>query len=157
MTISAAPAMFHTTPRAWCLVSNHLVSGTPTRAAFDERNFIDGYNLYIDKSSQDYTATNINFTGAMKFSFVTPMPNNKYRIFVNSYRTGASNLPFMCHALNSDQYPKTPDSFWIRQGYWLTGSPGTNDPPSVSPRTKNQIQNLRLWSNGGSVIGVYVL
>lgn len=156
MTRSAASPFFHTTPRAWCVVSNHLVSGTATRAAFDERNFIDGYNLYIDKDSQNYTTTNVNFTGAMKFSFVTPMPNNKYRIFVNSYRTGTGTLPFMCHALNSAQYPKTRESFWIRQGYWLTGS-GVNDPPSGSPRTKNQIQNLRLWGNGNSVIGVYVL
>lgn len=154
MSSSAAIPLFQTTPRAWCLVSNHTVTGTATRAAFDEKNFIDGYNLIISPDTQNYS-TSVNFTGALKFSFVTPMRDNRYKIFVNAYRS--AGLPFMCHALDSTQYPKTPESFWIRMGYWLTGAPSVNDPPPGSGRTKNQIGNVRLWNDGSSVIGVYVL
>jgi hypothetical protein len=117
-------------------------------------NFVDGYNLYISEESQTSTVggTDVNFQGAIKFSFVTPMPNNRYKIFVNAYRS--AGLPFMCHALNSAQYPKTRESFWIRVGFWAAHS---TNPPAGSGRTKNQIANIRLWSNGSTVLGVYVL
>jgi len=152
MSSSAAIPVFQTTPRAWCLVSNHRIYNTLNQANFDEKNFIDGYNLYISKDTQDYTAGNVNYTGALKFSFVTPMRDNKYKVFVSAYN--ASGTPYMSHALNSAQYPKTPESFWIRLGYWLDGA---NQPLAGSGRTKNQIANGRLWENGSSVIGVYVL
>jgi len=157
MSSSAALPMFQTTPRAWCMVSNHRTAATPTRASFDEMNFVDGYNLYISEDSQTSTVggTDVNFQGAIKFSFVTPMPNDRYKIFVNAYRS--AGLPFMCHALNSAQYPKTRESFWVRVGYWLSGAPGVNEPAAGSGRTKNQIGNIRLWNNGSTVLGVYVL
>jgi hypothetical protein len=157
MSSSAALPLFQTTPRAWCVVSNHATIATPTRASFDETNFVDGYNLYISADSQTSTVggTNTRFQGAIKFSFVTPMPNNRYKIFVNAYRQ--AGLPFMCHALNSAQYPKTRESFWVRVGYWLSGVPGVNEPATGSGRTKNQIGNVRLWSNGSTILGVYVL
>jgi len=159
MSSSAALPMFQTTPRAWCMVSNHETAATPTRASFDEMNFVDGYNLYISADSQTSTTgtagqNNKTYQGAIKFSFVTPMPNDRYKVFVNAYRS--AGLPFMCHALNSAQYPKTRESFWVRVGYWLTGV-GVNDPITDSGRTKNQIGNIRLWSNGSTVLGVYVL
>jgi len=157
MSSSAALPLFQTTPRAWCVVSNHATIATPTRASFDETNFVDGYNLYISADSQTSTVggTNTTHQGAIKFSFVTPMPNNRYKIFVNAYRQ--AGLPFMCHALNSPQYPKTRESFWVRVGYWLSGAPGVNEPVAGSGRTKNQIGNVRLWSNGSTILGVYVL
>jgi hypothetical protein len=158
MSSSVAIPFFDATPKAWCVVSHHTTAATPTRASFDEKNFVDGYNLYISPDSQTSTVggTDLNYNGAIKFSFVTPMPNNRYKIFVNAYRS-SGYLPFMCHALNSVQYPKTRDSFWVRAGYWLSGIPGVNDPPIGSGRTKNQIANIRLWSNGSGILGVYVL
>lgn len=135
--------------KAWCLVSNHSSSST-TQYRFSEKNFIDGHNLYIDAVT--LTAAVSQVAGAIKFSFVNPMPDTKYKIFVQPYF--ADTLVSLAHALNSPHYPKTRDSFWVRTGYFATnGIPA----PSGTGRTNNQLVNRRIWDDALFSIGVLVI
>lgn len=155
------------TVKAWC-VSGHVSipsSPTPTQTLFDTANFVDGYNLRLDVSTQTSSAVaETNGTviyGALKFSFLTPMADNKYKIFIHSYGTAAAGLESgrFAHALNSALYPKTTDSFWIRVGMIRTN---TNtvvvNGRSASSSGKSSINNLVLTSASIlSSIGVVVL
>jgi hypothetical protein len=139
--------------KAWCLVSNHN-SSSVTQYGFSEKNFIDGHNLYIDAVTQTQASTSgvLALAGAIKFSFVNPMPDTNYKIFVQPYFP--DTLVSLAHALNSPQYPKTRDSFWIRSGYFATDS--TPAAPETG-RTNNQLVNRRVWGNATFSIGVLVI
>ena len=139
------------TVKAWCVTGNHRIS-TATQADFDARNFIDGYNLRLDYDTQTSMGNN-GGTGALKFSFITPMLNTKYKVLVQPYGWTSPLYPQFAHVLNSDLYPKTTPSFWIRLGFF--SSTGTNFP--ASGRTYNQPTNIVLWSNAASSLGVVVI
>jgi hypothetical protein len=109
----------NSTVKAWCSVSPHHAD-PPTQERIDLRSFCDGYNLYLDIESQTYAASTAG-TGALKFTFVNPMQDDKYKVFVQVY-ADPSFSPAVAHVLNSPQYPKTTDSFWIRLGSSYRGS-----------------------------------
>lgn len=156
------------TVKAWCVTGHVSIpsSPTPTQTLFDTANFVDGYNLRLDVSTQTLSAgAETNSTviyGALKFSFLTPMADNKYKIFIHSYGTAAAaslESGRFAHALNSALYPKTTDSFWIRVGMIRTN---TNtvvvNGRSASSSGKSSINNLVLTSASIlSSIGVVVL
>jgi hypothetical protein len=134
---------------AWALVSNHN-SSESTQSGFDAVNFVDGYNLYLDTESRTVASGNARYDGALKFTFVTPMVNNRYKIFVNSYSTSGQ----LIHAVDSVTYPKTQHSFYIRSGVLNYSVLGV---PTAAARTNNQISTVTLWSNATSSIGVVVM
>jgi len=92
-------------------------------------NFINGYNLTLDNAA--YTAqigsTTTSqqglSTGAIPFKFVTPVSHNKYKIFVQPRTVGENysdeGRAFFAHALNTSQYPKTVNGFWVRFGMMI--------------------------------------
>lgn len=108
--------------KAWCLTGRNY-SPTATQPAFDAVNFIDGYNLRLDVDTQltggiGSAATSVDvLSGALKFSFLNPMPDNKYKVFLQWYvdSTTSQETPF-AHVLNSSKFPKTVESFWVRTG-----------------------------------------
>jgi hypothetical protein len=138
------------TVKAWCLTSNHNIS-TATQADFDAKNFIDGYNLRLDYATQSSSSS---FRGALKFSFITPMRDNKYKVLVQPY--SSSSIPTIAHALNSALYPKTTTSFWIRVGFFCNSTTGVV-PQSGSGRVSNQVHNIVLWGNATASLGVVVI
>lgn len=112
-----------------------------------ERNFIDGYNLNFDdgayKSMIDGFGASTQVThsmGAIPFKFVTPLDTDTYKIFVQpkliGNDAGYKSVPYFAHALNTKQYPKTKNGFWIRYGnggtsnawagYYMSASDSTN-------------------------------
>lgn len=109
------------TVRAWCLTgfyTNGLSMGQMTL-----NNFINGYNLLFDDAAYSVagnTSQQQYSTGAIPFRFVSPMPDTKYKIFVQSRTVGTENYydtrQEYCHALNNKQYPKTVNGFWVRFG-----------------------------------------
>ena len=147
--------------KAWCLTGrNYAAAGT--QAAFDAVNFIDGYNLYLDLETQTtggvgipVTTTGIVESGALKFSFITPMSDNKYKVFLQFYRDSSANQrPTYAHVLNSSKFPKTTTSFWVRTGVVRTGG--------AQAAENNRILGLRMNTNAGvglaaANIGVVVL
>jgi hypothetical protein len=117
------------TVKAWCVTS--FSTGAPlssgwgsqgTAAQMTERNFIDGYNLGWDDAAYlaMYNLDNNSSTGALPFKFVTPLETDQYKIFVQPKIVGNDaqykQLPYFAHALNTRQYPKTKNGFWIRYG-----------------------------------------
>jgi hypothetical protein len=151
---TATPSVFfghNATVKAWCLVSSHSVSGTPTQTQFDATNFIDGYNMLLDVGTQTAQPGNV-YSGALKFSFLTPMTNTKYKVFLQSYGNSTSFCPVYAHVLNSIKYPKTTTSFWVRTGFTV-GTTVHADPTRVT----NQVGTVRLWSNASVKMGVVVL
>jgi hypothetical protein len=148
---SATPSVFfghNATVKAWCLLSNHQTAGTPTQAQFDATNFIDGYNMLLDVGTQTAQPGNVTYSGALKFSFLTPMVDTKYKVFLQYY----GNVPLYAHVLNSAKYPKTTTSFWVRAGFTI----GASTHPDSS-RVTNQVGTIRLWSNAPVKMGVVVL
>jgi hypothetical protein len=147
--------------KAWCLTGrNYAAAGT--QAAFDAVNFIDGYNLYLDLETQTSGGVNVPVTttdlvesGALKFSFITPMSNNKYKVFLQFYRdSSADQRPTYAHVLNSSKFPKTTTSFWVRTGVVRTGAGG------AQAAENNRILGLRMNIGVGLAaanIGVVVL
>ncbi len=135
--------------KAWCFTSNHKDGSTTTQASFDTRNFIDGYNLRLDAATQ----TANQYVGALKFSFITPMTDTNYKVFVSVYGNASPLYPQMAHALNSSVYPKTVNSFWVRVGFLASVGTGA---PVASGRTNNQVTNIALWDNSNSNLGVVV-
>lgn len=149
--------------KAWCLTARNL-SSPETQTQFDAVNFIDGYNLRLDVETQmsggiAIRQTNdsiVNFSGtnsgALKFSFITPMPDNKYKVFLQFYRNNITQQTnTFAHVLNSATFPKTRNSFWVRTGL-LDTNPNN---PSVS----NKINSVRLGTVNtlGFNLGVIVL
>jgi hypothetical protein len=91
----------------------------PTTNRWDNQNFIDGYNLRLDPSNWISPGASNALGKALKFSFITPMRDTKYKIFIQPVVTNifiAESYPAYAHALNSTQFPKLTTSFWIRLG-----------------------------------------
>jgi len=123
----------NSTVKAWCWAATTTTRTTSTNpnqtTIVDPAVFIDGYNLRLDSVSHT-NATIANYPngdvyngsasgpyGAIRFSFITPMPDTKYKVFVQFSMAGESNqyVPY-AHALNSSTYPKTTTGFWVRAG-----------------------------------------
>ncbi len=140
--------------RAWALVSNHNKGANQSQ--WNDANFLDGYNLYLDLASRNVgTAVGDGsgkFDGALKFTFVTPMPDNKYKVFVSS---GPIKDAALAHVLDSAVYPKTKDSFYVRVGTLHNTGLNTNIPAAAS-RSHNQITTATLWSSAGTSLGLVV-
>lgn len=149
--------------KAWCLTGrNYAAAGT--QAAFDAVNFIDGYNLRLDVDTQLTGGIGIQQTnndlisfegvnsGALEFTFLTPMPDNKYKVFLQFYRDSRSNnqSTTFAHVLNSSTFPKTRQSFWVRTGLV--------DTSQISTRS-NRLNSVRLGTVGNFNfnLGVVVL
>jgi len=108
----------------WCLTGFN--SGLPGPSV---SNFINGYNLtfddaaYTEQRQSTTTSQQGKCTGAIPFKFVTPVSHNKYKIFVQPRTVGAvysdDGRAFFAHALNTNQYPKTVNGFWVRFGMLL--------------------------------------
>ena len=133
--------------KAWCLTGN-FVSSTVTQTMFDQTNFVDGFNLRMSLDTQSQTGQ-VNYTKAIKFSFITPMENDKYKVFISVY--GATPRPHLVHVLNSAQYPKTRDYFWVRVAHFPEIA------SSTTGRKGNQAVNLRLWNGATTRMGVVVI
>lgn len=146
--------------KAWCLTGrNYAAAGT--QDAFNAVNFIDGYNLYLDLETQTtggintpVAATGLIESGALKFSFITPMRDSKYKVFLQFYRdSNANQRPTYAHVLNSSKFPKTTTSFWVRTGVVRTG-------PANPAAELNRIVGLRMNTDANILaanIGVVVL
>jgi hypothetical protein len=110
------------TVKAWCFTGRSTTKTlNPSQSLVDAVNFIDGYNLRLDAVSQAgiaATTTDV-YTGALRFAFITPMSDTKYKVFVQHITN--SLVPYS-HCLNSSVYPKTTTGFWVRCG--MTISPG---------------------------------
>jgi hypothetical protein len=113
----------NSTVKAWCHTGVSNVATTSfTTNKWDAANFVDGYNLRLDPSNWVSPGA-INVLGkALKFSFITPMRDTKYKIFIqpvflhNGDNGSGISIPAYAHALNSTQFPKLTTSFWIRLG-----------------------------------------
>lgn len=136
---SAIPSVLHghnASVKAWCLTAR-VRNATNTQSAFDSTNFIDGYNLRLDVESQSNqigtTPTGLVgsadvSSGALKFSFITPMQDENYKVFLQAYVVDGStprNVTY-AHVLRGPLYPKTKNSFWVRTGIPNETSPGNN-------------------------------
>lgn len=116
--------------KAWCLTGFNPTLKGPT-----VRNFINGYNLTFDDTTYNTQVAAFGdsqqgiSTGAIPFKFVTPMANNKYKIFASPKTVGPqyaeNGRGFLCHALNTPQYPKTVNGFWVRFGIVTRGNNNT--------------------------------
>ena len=112
------------TVKAWCAtrLTHDGTLSAMTQAAFDTLNFLDGYNLRLDVATRNSysvaTAQNDLYNGAIYFSFINPLPNNKYKVFAHVGSCYTNGLPdariMLCHCLNSSEYPKTTSGFWMR-------------------------------------------
>lgn len=140
--------------RAWAIVSNH--NRGADQAEWNTANFLDGYNLYLDLASRN-VGTSVGagsgkFDGALKFTFVTPMPDNKYKVFVS---TGPGKDAALAHVVDSAAYPKTKNSFYLRVGTWHPNSI-SSAAISATGRTHNQITTANLWSSAATSLGLVV-
>jgi hypothetical protein len=129
----------NSTVKAWCWAATTTTRTTLTNpnqtTVVDPAVFIDGYNLRLDSVSHtnatianyptdEVYSANTNASGvgigpygAIRFAFITPMPDTKYKVFVQWSVSDALNqyIPY-AHALNSSIYPKTTTGFWVRAG-----------------------------------------
>lgn len=141
---TALPSVFfahNSRVRAWCSTSFYQ-SSVLTQAAFDATNFLDGFNLRMDVATQQLSG-DLQYSGALKFSFINPLPDNNYKVFVQPFFQSGNDTfgsPFLAHVLNSAAYPKTKESFWVRMGFMVrpntTGVTGlvTNKPATLRLR-----------------------
>jgi hypothetical protein len=149
------PFLAHnSTVKAWCWTGTTTTGSatSPSQVTVDAVSFIDGYNLRLDSVSHTNVTAAAYPTGdvyngsasgpyaALRFSFITPMPDTKYKVFVQFSMAGAANqyIPY-AHTLNSATYPKTTTGFWVRAGTPIL---------SAGP-TRNQMIAVTLfpWSN----------
>lgn len=119
----------NSTIKAWCWTGTSTTKSlNPIQNIFDAVNFIDGYNLRLDAASQTgiaATTTDVYF-GALRFAFINPLPDTKYKVFVQYTIDGAPNSIGYCHVLNSSLYPKTVTGFWVRCGVPIAADAGRN-------------------------------
>lgn len=106
------------TVRAWCLTGFNPVA-SPTL-----NNHVNGYNLTLDDvkyTTPNNTSQSGLSTGAIPFRFVSPMPDTRYKIFVQPRNNSLTylNRGLFTHALNTPQYPKTVNGFWVRFGIMI--------------------------------------
>jgi hypothetical protein len=141
----------NSTVKAWCWTGTSTTKTlNPTQDAFDAVNFIDGYNLRLDAASQTgiaATTTDV-YGGALRFAFITPMSDTKYKVFVQYTAQGSASGPNIgyAHVLNSTTYPKTTTGFWVRCGTPTT-SPApdpTNTIATISFGPDGWFNNLRV-------------
>jgi hypothetical protein len=104
-------------------------------------NMINGYNLNFDDPQYsakilrdtDFSTLSIHqqeiSMGAIPFKFVTPMKTKNYKVFAHPRAYGIgyddNRIPgraYFAHCLNSTQYPKTTDGFWVRFGILLSSA-----------------------------------
>lgn len=146
MTSSSGVSSFfssNASVKAWALFAFGTTPSLPVPSSYSSTslgavnaaNFVNGFNLVIDQdkylalNSSAFAASGIeNQTaysiGAIPLRFITPMPNDKYKIFVQPKLVGDAVTSFtapnenavLAHALNTPQYPKTKEGFWVRFG-----------------------------------------
>ena len=110
------------TVRGWCL------TGINPLTPYLRNNHINGYNLVLDdgKFATNGTSQQGLSTGAIPFRFITPMPNTQYKIFCQPRSCGSPiPLHMFTHALDTTQYPKTVNGFWVRFGYLINSTVDT--------------------------------
>lgn len=112
------------TVRAWCLTG--FYPRIPADVANKtHNNHVNGYNLILDdaKYLAQFAASETDLVrcrGAIPFRFVSPMPDTRYKIFVQPRSNGFySDRGLFTHALNTPQYPKTVNGFWVRFGFMM--------------------------------------
>ena len=140
------------TVKACCFTGNSTTKTlNPHQNTFDAVNFIDGYNLRLDAVSQTgiaATTTDVS-TGALRFSFIRPLLDTKYKVFVQHSVDGhayGANVGY-AHVLNSSVYPKTTTGFWVRCGIPIDAPTNTNQvfPYTFGPGSVARwITNLRI-------------
>lgn len=171
-TSHTIPVFAHnSTVRAWCVTTNHTRPQAMTQNEFDNLNFLDGYNLRLDVATQNNpitgaldTGSNLYYTGALKFSFITPMDSPQYKVFVSAYgygpasagTPGVGKYPQLAHVLNSTVYPKTRESFWVRVGFFPSVA-GSARPAGSGRLYDNQMTNIKLWGSGVTRMGMVVV
>jgi hypothetical protein len=138
----------NSTVKAWCHTGVSNIATTAfTTNKWDNAIFVDGYNLRLDPSNWISPGGVDAFGKALKFSFITPMRDTKYKIFIQSVFLNRLTfpLPAYAHALNSTQFPKLTTSFWIRIGIPIQ-SATTTDPNTVRAVTfdSNSIIQVRV-------------
>ena len=105
------------TVRAWCLTGFNPV------ASVLHNNHVNGYNLTLDAANYSVPSGSQQglSTRAIPFRFVSPMPDTRYKIFVQPRNNSSTYLDrgLFTHALNTPQYPKTVNGFWIRFGIMI--------------------------------------
>lgn len=120
------------TVRGWCLTGFNPNVATPAYpiAPYLRNNHINGYNLVLDDvkfaASPAITSGTTQqglSTGAIPFKFITPMPNTQYKIFCQPRSCGSPTpLHMFTHALDTTQYPKTVNGFWVRFGFLINST-----------------------------------
>ena len=156
------------TVRGWCLTgfNSNAASGYPL-APYLRNNHINGYNLVLDdvKFAASPAVTSGTqqglSTGAIPFRFITPMPNTQYKIFCQPRSCGSPiPLHMFTHALDTTQYPKTVNGFWVRFGYLINsasdGYASTPAPAIVNRPAYGEILN-RSGASGNYQLQVVVI
>ena len=154
------------TVRGWCLTGFNPIaaSGYPL-APYLRNNHINGYNLVLDDvkfaASPAITSGTTQqglSTGAIPFKFITPMSNTQYKIFCQPRSCGSPTpLHMFTHALDTTQYPKTVNGFWVRFGYLIYFNPAN---PTVGDGFANNITNRPAFGeilNRSAASGTYQL
>lgn len=144
----------NSTVKAWCHTGavnspSMPMFGIPLPTSkWDNANFVDGYNLRLDPSNWIFPGSSSQVLGkALKFSFITPMRDTKYKIFIQAsvfYGGDFSNRPAYAHALNSTQFPKLTTSFWIRVGSIISTGSINNAVHAVTFTTSTSANNIRV-------------
>jgi hypothetical protein len=141
MTSSSGVSSFfssNASVKAWALFAFGTPPSIPVPSSYSNNslgavnaaNFVNGFNLVIDQDK--YLAltssamgqgvdTQTGYSiGPIPLRFITPMPNDKYKIFVQPKMVGdtavVNETAVLAHALNTPQYPKTKEGFWVRFG-----------------------------------------
>jgi len=111
--------------KAWCMTGYAKTNGayggtftnTPNQLQFDTINYCDGFNLRIHVDTQlleNNAANTSEDRGAIKFTFIEPMKDTKYKVFVKGMGNLAGTI-FHPHMINDPiRYPKTKQGFYIR-------------------------------------------
>jgi hypothetical protein len=110
-------------------------------------NHINGYNLTFDdpnyrgilvRNSPDQAGTLDNQSwsvGGIPMKFVTPLEDNKYKVFVQIKTIGGyPGRGLFAHCLNSAAYPKTTTGFWVRWGLLLNQTEATGSTVNMNGR-----------------------
>jgi len=146
MSNTAVTPLFPTGRRvqAWCvsnLLSRRLTadtistnSGTPnlrgtpvnlTQEQMDTLNFIDGYNVRLDKRCIGNFTNSASENIPFYFTFINPLPSANYRVFLQIRHSptrglwrGYTFLPWFAPSIiNTTKYPKTQYGFFVEALY----------------------------------------